>query len=310
VSDDAPDSTIRDIADTARWVAFNRALESERPDALFHDRHARRLAGERGAAIARRMPRAATSAWSTIVRTCIFDEIVLRLVNRERAGAVVNLAAGLDTRPYRLALPATLRWVEVDLAPMVAYKEEALAGERPGCTVERVALDLADRAARRQLFARLAGLAERVLVVSEGLLIYLPEEEVTALAADLAAQPSFHWWLIDLRSARLLAYLQKGWNRRLEKAGAAFRFAPQAGADFFRPFGWQALENRSFWAEGERLGRRIPLGWFYRLLAWLIPRRREERLRMSSGVLLGRMQQDALGAPGASVCEFESTAIR
>ena len=48
---------LRNISDTARWVAFYRAMESERPDALFHDPYARRLAGERGEQIVRSLPR-------------------------------------------------------------------------------------------------------------------------------------------------------------------------------------------------------------------------------------------------------------
>ena len=36
---------------------------------------------------------------------------------------VVNLAGGLDTRPYRTALAAVLQWIEVDL-PCIKGKEE------------------------------------------------------------------------------------------------------------------------------------------------------------------------------------------
>lgn len=43
---------LRHVSDTARWVAMDRALESERPDALFRDPYARRLAGTEGAALA------------------------------------------------------------------------------------------------------------------------------------------------------------------------------------------------------------------------------------------------------------------
>jgi hypothetical protein len=50
-----------------------------------------------------------------VIRTAVFDEFILRTVARDRAACVLNLAAGLDTRPYRLDLPAELRWVEVDL---------------------------------------------------------------------------------------------------------------------------------------------------------------------------------------------------
>lgn len=55
---------IRHISDTALWVAVYRAQESERPDAVFRDPLARRLAGERGAQIAATMPFAQRHAWS------------------------------------------------------------------------------------------------------------------------------------------------------------------------------------------------------------------------------------------------------
>ena len=105
---------IRDIADTARWVATYRARETEKPDAVFRDPFARALAGDRGEEIARALPFAEDNSWSFVARTYLFDRYIARLVT---AGAdlVVNLAAGLDTRPYRLQLPPTLRWIEVDL---------------------------------------------------------------------------------------------------------------------------------------------------------------------------------------------------
>jgi hypothetical protein len=84
-----------------------RAMESERPDAIFNDPFARRLAGERGVEILGSMPRARSLAWPMIVRTAVMDEIILRCVGRG-ARTVINLAAGLDARAFRLGLPATL----------------------------------------------------------------------------------------------------------------------------------------------------------------------------------------------------------
>ena len=72
---------IENVSDTARWVAYYRAMESERPDALFRDPWARKLAGERGAAIVRHIPRAKAMAWALIVRTQVFDELILNAVN-------------------------------------------------------------------------------------------------------------------------------------------------------------------------------------------------------------------------------------
>src|SRR6185503_4200839 len=105
-------SPISHISDTARWVAVYRAMESERRDAHFRDPWARRLAGDRGFEIVRKLPRGKATAWAMIVRTILFDEVTLRLVREQGVRTVVNLAAGLDTRPYRLPLPEDLAWVE------------------------------------------------------------------------------------------------------------------------------------------------------------------------------------------------------
>src|SRR4030095_9767386 len=102
------------------------------------------------------------------------------------ADMVVNLAAGLDTRPYRMALPSNLPWIEVDLPDLLAYKIAALANEPPRCRLERVALDLANVAARRDLFNRLNQEAGRVLVITEGLGVYLPDQAAVSLGEDVS----------------------------------------------------------------------------------------------------------------------------
>ena len=199
---------IRNISDTARWVAIYRALESERPDALFHDPFARRLAGERGARITEGKAFANRNAWSFVARTVVFDRFISDAV-ANGADMVVNLAAGLDARPYRMTLPSQLQWIEVDLPELLAYKTEQLAHETPRCLLERVALDLSNVAARRELFARLSARAKSAMVVSEGLVVYLAPEEVAALAADLARTPAFNQWALDMVSPALMAMMQK-----------------------------------------------------------------------------------------------------
>ncbi|MGH9476363.1 MAG: class I SAM-dependent methyltransferase [Terriglobales bacterium] len=241
------DPAIRTVSDTALWVAVYRAQESERPDALFHDPFARLLAGERGARIAASATLLSKHAWSMVERTWIMDRLVLQEV---AAGAdlVVNLAAGLDTRPYRLALPAGLRWVEVDLPPLLEYKESILADATPRCRLERVRCDLADGAARGALFERLGSESRRAVILTEGLLIYLPRESVAALAHDLAEPRSFQRWGFDLAGPGLLRMMNRKpgtMGAEVERAGSPFCFAPAEGPEFFRPFGWQPLEVHS-----------------------------------------------------------------
>src|SRR5256885_7407950 len=133
----------RNISDTARWVATYRAIETERPDAWFRDPLAKRLAGERGERLAEGMAFTNRNSWSFVARTVVIDRFIADKV-RQGADMVVNLAAGLDTRPYRMALPSSLQWIEVDLPELLAYKIDALADDKPVCSLERVPLDLAN----------------------------------------------------------------------------------------------------------------------------------------------------------------------
>ena len=198
--------TIRHISDTARWAAVYRARETERKNALFRDPFARRLAGVRGEQIANATPFHQKHSWSWVTRTYLLDSIIREQV-AQGADMVVNLAAGLDARPYRMQLPPLLKWIEVDLPEILAYKDELLKAEKPVCVLERVRVDLSDAEIRRSLLGRLANEASNVLVMTEGLLIYLRSDQVSALAEDLNRFPAFKRWLLDIVSPGLLRML-------------------------------------------------------------------------------------------------------
>ncbi len=277
---------IQHVSDTARWVALYRAMESERPDALFRDPYARKLAGERGERIIASMRRGRAWAWPMIVRTAVLDELILRTIEREDVDTVLNLAAGLDTRPYRLPLPSSLRWVEADFPDVIAYKQEQLQGEQPASALEHVGIDLTDGARRRALFGRIGAAARQVLVVSEGLLIYLTPDHVAALASDLAAPAPFRWWLTDLASPRLLKMMERTWGRAVAAGNAPFQFAPAEGSHFFQAHGWQEVEFRSMWEESLRLRRSMRLAWLWNLIGRLYPKSKREEFRRMSGIVL------------------------
>src|SRR3954471_13189964 len=154
---------IDNISDTARWVAVYRAMETARPDAIFRDPFAERLAGERGRQIVGEMKQGQQMAWAMIVRTAVLDELILDRVANGGVDTVINLAAGLDARAWRLPLPPTLQWFDVDLPAITAYKQEAMRGETPACRYEAVAVDLTDDAARTEVLRRLGGVAGTAL---------------------------------------------------------------------------------------------------------------------------------------------------
>jgi methyltransferase (TIGR00027 family) len=277
---------IENISDTARWVAVYRAMETARPDAIFRDPFAERLAGERGHQIIDEMPRGRTDAWPMIVRTAIFDELILDAVRNRQVNLVVNLAAGLDARPWRLPLPPDLRWVDVDLPGILDYKTEALRQEKPVCRYEAVTADLKNRQVRRELFARIGTGSARAIVVTEGLLVYLPREEVASLATDLHAQPGFKYWVTDLASPQLLQRVQRTWGKKLKESGSPLVFGPEEGTEFFHPCGWREAEYRSVWEEAQRLNRTMKGAWLWNLIGRLAPKKTREGFRRFSGIVL------------------------
>jgi O-methyltransferase involved in polyketide biosynthesis len=118
--------------------------------------------------------------------------------------------------------------------------------------------------ARHGLFVELGGRANRALVVSEGLLVYLDEKEVTSLGQDLTVPQSFQHWVIDLASPALLKMLAKKMGAPLDQAGAPLKFAPSDGPGFFARSGWKPVEIHSVMHAAARLNR---LSFFLRLIA-------------------------------------------
>ncbi|MDP9082777.1 MAG: SAM-dependent methyltransferase [Pseudomonadota bacterium] len=232
-----------------------RAWESARTDALFHDPYADLLAGEPGRAIAALMPRQARNGWPIISRTKLIDDLVRAEVARG-CDFVLNLAAGFDTRPYRLELPTSLRWVEADLPTLIEEKESLLADALPRCQLHRIKIDLADSAARAAMLRDAMGSSTQALVITEGLLLYLDDAQVRALTMDLAAQAGIRRWILDLASPGVLEMMRKGMGAHL--TNAPMKFGPPNGVAYFEELGWSVVEVRSIFHAAARL-RRLPL---------------------------------------------------
>jgi len=248
-------SPVANVSDTARWVAVYRAQESARPDALFHDPLADRLAGEQGRSIVAALPRRIRDGWWLVARTKLIDDLVESAL-AQGCDRVLNLAAGLDTRPYRLDLPPELIWVEADLPALIAEKDRVLAEQTPRCQLSRHAVDLADPAARDAFLNEALAGARKAFVLTEGLLMYLTDSDVVGLS-DAFRRPEIVWWTLDFASAGLLRTMNGKTSGMLQNA--PFKFAPRNGLGFFENLGWKTAAVESVMAAAYRFHRLSPL---------------------------------------------------
>jgi len=189
-----PGEPLRGVGKTALGVAMVRARESQRDDRLFDDPYAQAFVdaapgafpeepttGEQLAALGPMASLGAVFYAHGVIRTRFFDDY-LTAATTAGCSQVVLLAAGLDTRAFRLPWPQRTRVLEVDLPDVLAFKDTVLAarGAVPRCARTTVPADL--RAGWTAALVE-AGFdrAAPTAWLAEGLLIYLSAAEAELL---------------------------------------------------------------------------------------------------------------------------------
>jgi methyltransferase (TIGR00027 family) len=260
------------LASTARWTAAARAHESARPDRLFNDPWAAALAGEEGAAwMAQRTP---DKILPMVIRTRFFDDYLARVTAENSIRQVVLMAAGLDTRAYRLAWPAGTRLFELDQPAVLAHKDAVLkaAGAAPACERQAIGLDLTGA---WQPALETAGFipAAPSLWLLEGFLFYLPDASLEQVLAGVCAYaaPGSALGFDIINHLTLTHPLTQAWIAMQAQAGAPWTGALDDPETFLAQRGWQpaltqiglpdAIYGRSFPAIPARMPG-IPHNWY------------------------------------------------
>jgi methyltransferase (TIGR00027 family) len=237
------------VAATSRWTAAARARESARADALFSDPLADLLAGPEGWASLEAEPLEAQGNPYLAIRTRYFDDW---LNERIAAGLrqVVLVAAGMDTRAFRLGWPAELTCWELDRPALLELKAALLAdagAPAATCTRRTLGVDLATDSWPAQLRAAGFRATEPSVWLAEGVLEYFnglaAVERLLRCMAELAAPGS--WLGTDilsedfLRSPWMASYLE-----RLRQIGAPWQFGTNQPEALLERCGWQAESVR------------------------------------------------------------------
>jgi methyltransferase (TIGR00027 family) len=246
---------IEHVSDTALLIAAARAIETERPDGLIRDPFAAQLAGDRGLGLARTGKAPEWMAFGIGIRTHSIDELVLKVIGKGDINTVLSLGAGLDTRAWRLDLPASLRWIEVDFPAILDYKSRLLADVPAHCHVERDSADLNDTVGRRRVLDRASADDSRCLIISEGLLEYLPIETLRAFIQETLATPAFRFWMFDVTSPYLMRLAHAGLVDDIENVRAETHLKADELVELVKKSGWHLVESRKTVEESMRIGR-------------------------------------------------------
>ena len=231
------------VSSTAHWTAAVRAKESERADSLFNDPWAAALAGEAGMAWIESRP--AESVIPMVLRTRYFDDFLQRITLEHAIRQVVLLAAGLDTRAFRLSWPEQTRCFELDQLAVLQYKEQVLttAGAQPACTRQTIGVDLTAGSWTEILIEHGFNPQQPSGWLLEGFLFYLANEPIINILDQVTSLAATGSWLgFDIvNQAMLTSAITRPWLDMQAKAGAPWLGTMEDPVNFLAGRGWQAV---------------------------------------------------------------------
>jgi methyltransferase (TIGR00027 family) len=239
------------VGSTAQWIAAARALETESEAPLFTDPYARALAGEAGFATLA-VTRAAAGGGAMppdmpdpylSLRTRFLDDTLIAAVADANVRQVVLLAAGMDTRAFRLGWPADTVLFELDRDDIFGAKEPVLAaaGATPRCDRRIVEADLAGDWVPLLTAAGFDASRPAAFLI-EGLLMYLEPSAALRLFAtvDALAAPGSVLGLDVVNSDMLTSAYTVAYMAKLRELGCPWRYGCDDPARTLASYGWDA----------------------------------------------------------------------
>ncbi|HEX4723746.1 MAG TPA: SAM-dependent methyltransferase [Pseudonocardiaceae bacterium] len=239
-------TTMLPVSCTAQWMAAARAVESERADALFVDPLARELATEDGFELLHKYANGGLEPF-VCIRTRFLDDGIAALRPADGITQVVLLAAGMDTRAFRLDWPADVVVYEVDHGALVEYKQRELdrLGARPRVPRRAVAADLTTR-----WLPELVGAGfdpdQPTLWIVEAVTFFLTHRQAADLFTTLAgaSAPGSRLELDILGAGFLRNPFARTFLDAMRADGRPWLFGTDEPVEFLAGTGWQVRELR------------------------------------------------------------------
>ena len=239
-------TTNNSLGSTARWTAAARACESAREDRLFDDPWAYALAGVEGAVWAAN--RSPDSLTPIVLRTRYFDDFLQRVTWEDSIRQVVLMAAGLDTRAFRLDWPTGTNIFELDQPEVLQEKEQTLhsAGAKANCARKTIAVDLTGPWKEALIKAGYEASQPSVWLL-EGFLFYILTENITQLLDEVNNLSCSGSWLgFDIiNSVTLTSPYTRPWIEMQANSGAPWIGSMDDPIGFLTIPGWKTALSQA-----------------------------------------------------------------
>jgi methyltransferase (TIGR00027 family) len=245
---------MKPISRTAFYTAGIRMLDTKVKRPICNDTYAHVFMNEAGIEILNNTRNILGARITTVQRHQIIDEVLKKFIQQNNATRIFIIGAGFDTRAYRLNGGI---WTEVDEPEIITYKEEKLPASESPNSLTRIMIDFANEKLYNKLIAYKTD--EKVVVVVEGVTMYLSERLISELLLTLENLFSNHSLVCDLLTKPFFNRFSKKLHKQLSGLGAAFQFHHDDPHDFFLEHGYTQKEKISVVETAINLGNiKIP----------------------------------------------------
>ncbi len=209
--------SVTGVPETMIQTLYARAKESQKDNPMIQDDMAAEIVSKLDYDFSNADKDKAMS-YGVIARTIVLDEMVERYLSKNPKTVVINIASGMDTRCYRMK-GKYLRWYNVDLPETMEIREKFLTENGPIYQIAKSAMDAS-------YTDEIVCDGENVLVVIEGLSMYLQEKDVLQMFSIIEKNFSKVTVMIETMSPFVVCHIKE---KSIEGSNAKFTWGVKNG---------------------------------------------------------------------------------
>lgn len=225
---------MKPVSKTAFYCCGVRMQDAERADPVCNDTYAKLFMNETGSAFFEKFKDETRPNSSNVARHRIIDDLLRAELAHHPLQQIILVGAGFDSRAYRLDGG---RWAEFDAPELIIYKNERLPVADCPNELVRIPIDFESQALRDELVG--FGTAHPVVIVIEGVLLYLDAPTILGLLRDLVGIFPNHKIICDLMTRKMFEQYARTMQEKLAGEQTALKVTEDDPAALFAKVGYR-----------------------------------------------------------------------
>ncbi|MBO5031058.1 MAG: class I SAM-dependent methyltransferase [Lachnospiraceae bacterium] len=213
---------IQGVPETMLQTLFARAAYSQKKEHKFYDKKAIEIVKQLDYDFSKAEEDAVMSS-GVIARTILFDRMVGAFLEENPDAAIINIACGLDTRVYRLD-NGQVRWYNLDLPEVIDIRRRFLEEQGRISMIAKSAMD-------ESWASEIENPTGRVLVVIEGLVMYLTETDVKKILSIICRRFEHADIIMETMNPFIMRHMKE---KSIEASKARFTWGVKSGRELER----------------------------------------------------------------------------